>query len=469
MAEKSSAIEQFGIQPIPKELRTVSRFDLFSIILNFLVNPGMILIGGEAVVLGGLSLWGAFWAEVLGILGAFAIYTIMATVGVDYGIPGQVATRSMFGIRGSKVLSSFFRSAASIFWFAFQTLSASLGIAALLHNLFHVQVSLILVSFIFAILQAFIAIVGYDSLKVLSRFSFVYKIVILVLAIVLMLSFRGHGFNVSAAFHYTGHATHVYIEIAVWINSVFAAWLSMVTDAADFCRYSSSRRDMWWATMGGALIGTALSAFLGAFGAALSGGKQENVFAVLPAMYHNGIFIVALILMLVFDNWTINVLNLYTGGLSLANMFAKLGRVRATLIASILGIAISVIPALINNFTGVMSGMGNVFAPIAGILVGDYLVMKRANLDVPALYDPHGRYWFTGGFNPVAVLWMVLGFGFYYIVPASWIPNVATIVVVGICYVLTSYLVRDWIPGQKAAMESHMPEPTNIEAVEIQL
>jgi hypothetical protein len=33
---------------------------------------------------------------------AVAAYTIMATVGVDCGLPGQVNTRMAYGIRGAK-------------------------------------------------------------------------------------------------------------------------------------------------------------------------------------------------------------------------------------------------------------------------------------------------------------------------------------------------------------------------------
>ena len=46
-------------------------------------------------------------------------YVVMATVGVDYGIPGQVATRGGYGLRGSKLIPSFLRSIASCYWFAF--------------------------------------------------------------------------------------------------------------------------------------------------------------------------------------------------------------------------------------------------------------------------------------------------------------------------------------------------------------
>ena len=38
-------------------------------------------------------------------------------------------------------------------------------------------------------------------------------------------------------------------------------------------------------------------------------------------------------------------------------------------------------------------------APIAGILLSDFWIVKRQNIDVPALYDPEGRYSYWSGIN----------------------------------------------------------------------
>ena len=35
-----AGVEQFGIEPVPEERKTVGWFDLFSIMFNFLINPG---------------------------------------------------------------------------------------------------------------------------------------------------------------------------------------------------------------------------------------------------------------------------------------------------------------------------------------------------------------------------------------------------------------------------------------------
>jgi hypothetical protein len=45
-------VEQFGIEAIPQSLKTVKWYDLFSIILNFLVSPSTILRGGLGVAAG---------------------------------------------------------------------------------------------------------------------------------------------------------------------------------------------------------------------------------------------------------------------------------------------------------------------------------------------------------------------------------------------------------------------------------
>ncbi len=54
-------VEQFGIEPVPTELKTVRWLDIFSIIFGFALNPGSILVGGLAVV-SGLSFFGAVGA-----------------------------------------------------------------------------------------------------------------------------------------------------------------------------------------------------------------------------------------------------------------------------------------------------------------------------------------------------------------------------------------------------------------------
>src|ERR1700751_939744 len=128
---RPKGLGQFGIEPVPPELKTVRCHDIFAIIFGFALNPGSMLVGGMAVV-SGLSFWGAVEAITAGVLLATIAYTITATVGVDYGLPGQVSMRMVYGLRGAKWVPSFLRTIASTYWFAYQTVAGSLAVRAIL-------------------------------------------------------------------------------------------------------------------------------------------------------------------------------------------------------------------------------------------------------------------------------------------------------------------------------------------------
>src|SRR6516225_7899736 len=140
-----AGVEQFGIEPVPEERKTAGWFDLFSIMFNFLINPGIMLSGG-LMVAAGLSFKAAVAAGFFGTVVALLFYLIMATLGVDYGIPGQVATRAVYGLRGAKLIPSLLRTVVSIYWFAFQTLVGASAIVAVLAKITGVTYPLIKVS-----------------------------------------------------------------------------------------------------------------------------------------------------------------------------------------------------------------------------------------------------------------------------------------------------------------------------------
>lgn len=52
-----------------------------------------------------------------------------------------------------------------------------------------------------------------------------------------------------------------------------------------------------------------------------------------------------------------------------------------------------------DTFLSFMGGYSVFLAPIAGIMAADYWLVKRRHIDVPALYDPYGRYRYHYGVN----------------------------------------------------------------------
>src|SRR5512133_3355674 len=82
--------------------------------------------------------------------------------------------------------------------------------------------------------------------------------------------------------------------------------------------------DMWWGTLLGKVGGGCFAASLGAYGAAATLGKTANVFEVASGLATSWFVLLLFLIVIALDNLTINVLNLYTGGLSLSNIFERL-------------------------------------------------------------------------------------------------------------------------------------------------
>ena len=46
--------------------------------------------------------------------------------------------------------------------------------------------------------------------------------------------------------------------------------------------------------------------------------------------------------------------------------------------------------------------------PIGGILIADYFLLRKTELDLDGLYSAEGPYRYSGGFNPVALVAFVI-------------------------------------------------------------
>jgi NCS1 family nucleobase:cation symporter-1 len=56
-----------------------------------------------------------------------------------------------------------------------------------------------------------------------------------------------------------------------------------------------------------------------------------------------------------------------------------------------------------------LTGYGALLGPVAGVLIADYWLLRRARLDVEALYDRAGRYTYSKGWNPAAAAAFAIG------------------------------------------------------------
>ena len=450
---ETGPIEGFAIEPIPMELKTVRWPDLFLLVSNFLINPSTILIGGLAVA-SGLSFWATIVTSTLGILIAFAAYVVMATVGVDYGITGQVACRMVFGIRGAKWLPSVMRTIASAYWFAMQTIVGATVIVAIRHQWTGGNYSVVRTGLVLAAIQVLLALVGYNFLKLISRFTLPAKVAGIAYLFWVLAHGAGASYRPAAVLHYQTQHGWAYMVAAVWLNSLVAAWLTMITDAADFCRYTRSRKDMWWGTMLAGGLASAFSVSLGAYAAAASLGRQANPFSLAAEIDPHWMTLLILLVVIALDESTINVMNLYTGGLSLSNLFEGPGRFWNTLFVGVVSTGLSAFPVLLDRLVPLTTALGNLFAPLAGVLLFHYVAVERMRIDVAALFDPKGAYHYWHGVNVTAVAWCFLGGGIYYLLPTAALPAVVVPLLTGAGYYFTMRWLEQSEPAEELSLEA---------------
>jgi nucleobase:cation symporter-1, NCS1 family len=412
------AVEAYGVEPIPAELRTARWRDLFAINFTFFLNPVMYLLGAFAVVAGGLPLWWAVAATVLGQGVAFACLVLIAQAGVDYGLPGQVAMRATLGFWGARILSSPYRVVAATYWFAAQALAGALGLQAVIEAMTGDHLSLVPLALSLGAFHAVLALLGFDVMRYLTRVILPFSLAFTAVLIVLYTTSDNPHYAVGRVFRSPDqHLT--WVGFATFVTVMAGSSLTLVTNVADVCRYTPTRRDMRIGLLTSSVTVAAVTTFVGGYAAVATG--KTNPFVSVVDLTSSKPLLVILLLMIVVQGIAPNITNVYTSGLSFVNSVPRLGRFRATLIVAIAAVGLCAFPDFVNHAQKWITHLGNVAAPLTGVILADYILLNRARIDVPALFDPAGRYRYLNGVNVAALAAVGVGVGVYYALPHSWL------------------------------------------------
>jgi cytosine/uracil/thiamine/allantoin permease len=213
-----------------------------------------------------------------------------------------------------------------------------------------------------------------------------------------------------------------WLGFATVVTVMCGASLTLVTNIADFCRYTPTRRDVRVGYFASALAGVVVTTFVGGYAAAATG--STNPFVAVADLTGNDLLLVLLLAALVVQTIAANITNAYTAGLSLVNAVPRLGRFWATVAVALAAIGLSAFPDFINDAQKWIGHLGNVAAPLTGVILADYLLLKRTRIDVPALFDPQGRYRYLKGINAAALAAVAVGVAVYYSLPHDWLKIV---------------------------------------------
>jgi NCS1 nucleoside transporter family len=408
------AVESYGIEPIPAELRTTRWRDLFAINFTFFLNPVMYVLGALAVLEGGLPLPWAIAAMVAGQALAFALLVVVAQPGVDDGLPGQVAMRAHFGLLGARLLTSPYRMIAATYWFAAQALTGALGFQAIVDAMSGHRLPLVPTALGLAVFYAVLAVLGFDVMRWLLRLVLPLSVAAAAVLVTLFVTADDPRFAPGRVLDSPDQGL-TWVGFATFVTVMCGSSLTFVTNIADICRYTPTRRDMRIGLVSSALLTAAATTFVGGYAAAASG--DTNPFVAAAGLTSSDLVLAGLLVAIVVQTIAANLTNVYTAGLSLVNSLPRLGRLWATIVAGAAAVVLSGFPSFIEEAQSWITHLGNVGAPLTGVVLADYLVVQRGRLDVSALFDSNGPYRYQGGVNLAAVLGVGVGVAAYYAVP----------------------------------------------------
>ena len=349
---------------------------------------------------------------------AYAALTIVAQTGVDDGLPGQVAMRASFGGLGARALTSPYRVIASIYWFAAQALTAAFGVQAIAVAARRRAAAVVPTALAIAVVQAGVAALGFDVMRWLLRIVLPLSVATAGVLLGLWLVTDDPDYAVGRVLD-SPEQELTWVGFATVVTVMCGSSLTLVTNIADLTRYTRSRRDMRIGLIGSTLAATATTTLIGGVYAVGSG--ETNPFVAASQLTSNDAVLAVLLVAIVVQTFAANVTNVYTGGLSLVSSLPALGRIGATAVVGLAAIVLSGFPSLIEEAQSWITHLGNVAAPLTGVVLADYLVRQRGRLDVEALFDPSGRYRYVRGVNVEAVVAVACAVAVYYAVPDAWL------------------------------------------------
>ncbi|MGW9415786.1 purine-cytosine permease family protein [Arthrobacter cupressi] len=406
MAAASSAVEARSIEMIPPGERHGHPKSQFTLWFGANAQITAIVDGALAVVFGADAFWAIIGLLVGNVLGGI-VMALHSAQGPRLGLPQMISSRAQFGVYGAViplvlVILMYVGFASTGTVLSGQAINLILGV--------NVPAVGILV---FGAATALLAILGYKYIHALGRIA-----TVLGLAGFLYLTFAVlTKYDIGQIMFLKGFEWPTFLTAI----ALGAGWqLTFGPYVADYSRYlpqdTSERRTFWYTfagSVGGAQWAMTIGALAGGLSAAHLGGDfLKNQVGYMGDLAGGGLVAVFIYLVIVSGKLTVNCLNAYGAFMCSVTIGTAVNRrdtvSRTARIAFILlVIAASVLIALfaskdfLNLFKNFVLMLLMVFTPWSVINLVDYYKISRDRLDIPALYNPDGRY---GRWNAAALV-----------------------------------------------------------------
>jgi NCS1 family nucleobase:cation symporter-1 len=384
----------------------------------------------------------------LGSLLIFFLMNLVGYAGVKTGVPYPVLARASFGVWGAN-LPALVRAIVACFWYGAQTAAASGAVVALLtrsdamlefhkttHLLGHSGLEVICYVVVWA-LQLLIIQNGMETVRKFQDWAGpAVWVAMLVLAIGLCVKAGGfsidHGIPQAVLLEKTKDAGVAGEPGSFWaLMAVGATWVTyfaaLYLNFCDFSRYAKDKDtvrkgNLWGLPVNLVLFSlvagvTTIAAFR-VYGEVLL--HPEQISAKFDSVF------LALLAALTFTVATLGinvVANFVSPAFDFANVFPRaISFKKGGYIAA--GIALVLYPFAPweGNAASFVNAIGATMGPLLGIILVDYYLIARGQVDVQALYQENGPYRYEGGWNVNALIAAGVGTLF-----SSVLPNLTSL------------------------------------------
>ncbi|MGX2947062.1 cytosine permease [Enterococcus alishanensis] len=357
-----------------------------------------LLIGSTLV--SGMSLGKALLVGLVGYAITVIIMVLQGSQSVDLHKPTVQIAKQVFGEVGSQRIISIVLAIACLGWFGIQTNVAGSAFANLL-ALYGIHISIPVSSIIWGVIMLVTAIYGIRLIRLINYIAVPYLVLVCLYGLFEALS-SGQGTQLLQTYQPSTNLSF-FEGLAITIGS-FA--LGAVI-AGDYSQYSEKRSDVVKAAGVGIIPAGVLMIAVGAILAIVNRTSDiSSVFMNIGSPLIGGI---ALIL----ATWKTNVINAFSGGLAIINVFgiSKEKEKIAVAVAGGIGTLLAVV-GILNYFVPIMSILSAMIPAVAGVMIASYWVIQKGD---PEKWAPVSginwlgiNSWLIGAI--IAVIPVLLGF-----------------------------------------------------------
>ncbi|TXS34181.1 purine-cytosine permease family protein [Streptomyces sp. gb1(2016)] len=385
-------VERRSIDVVPDDERHGTAFSQFTLWLGANLQITAVVTGALAVVFGGDVVWSVVGLLLGNLLGG-AVMALHSAQGPKLGLPQMIQSRAQFGVRGA-VVPLLLVILMYVGFFASGSVLAGQATARLTHTDDTTGI------IAFALITAVAAAVGYRVIHVLGR----------VASVVCALAFVYLGIRLLDRVDLSALLGDAHFDLPMFLLAVSlsASWqLAFGPYVADYSRYlprtTSGRATFWW-TLSGSAVGSQWSMTFGVLVAASSGEAfLADQVGYVVGLGGTGLVASFLYFSIALGKLTINVLNTYGGFMSMVTgisgfrgqkALSQRGRAAYIALIMVAGTAVALLgkDSFLTSFKDFLLFLLTFFTPWSAINLVDYYLISRERYDIPALFDPRGRY-----------------------------------------------------------------------------